>query len=403
MKDRADYARKGIARGRSLVALAYDDGIVIVAENPSHTLRKISEIYDRIAFAGVGKYNEFDQLRVAGVRHADLKGYSYSREDVDARSLANAVRADPRPGLHPRDEAARGRDPRRRGRRRAPATTSCSTSSTTARSWTSSAISVLGGEAEAIVDAVEAGFRDGHGPGRGARARGVGAAGPERTLAADELEVAVLDRSNGRRAFRRIDERRARRLLRARRPATAALGGPGARQVRAPTARTAPPSHRHGVAAEAAGDARSARGRTAPRARPAGAAHAPASCQVELRRRGDAERRQRHDAPARRATVPSGARPAWRPSTAASGRRRSSARRAERPRGPSPGRRLGHVARGPGPWGTGRRCRRAAPTAMPSAPSRAARTCASNGGRPTVSDAGPSDRRPCGDAPAGSA
>ena len=89
MKDRADYARKGIARGRSLVALAYDDGIVIVAENPRNTLRKVSEIYDRIAFAGVGKYNEFDQLRIAGVRAADLKGYQYSRDDVDARSLAN--------------------------------------------------------------------------------------------------------------------------------------------------------------------------------------------------------------------------------------------------------------------------------------------------------------------------
>jgi len=89
MKDRADYARKGIARGRALVAVRYVDGIALVAENPSNTLRKISEIYDRIAFAGVGKYNEFDQLRVAGVRAADLKGYQYSRDDVDARSLAN--------------------------------------------------------------------------------------------------------------------------------------------------------------------------------------------------------------------------------------------------------------------------------------------------------------------------
>ena len=90
MKDRADYARKGIARGRSLVALEYLDGIVIVAENPSRTLFKVSEIYDRIAFAGVGKYNEFQMLKIAGVRHADLKGYSYSREDVTANSLANA-------------------------------------------------------------------------------------------------------------------------------------------------------------------------------------------------------------------------------------------------------------------------------------------------------------------------
>ena len=89
MKDRADYARKGIARGRTLVALRYKDGIAIISENPSTTLHKISEIYDRIAFAGVGKYNEFDQLRVAGVRAADLKGYQFSRQDVDARSLTN--------------------------------------------------------------------------------------------------------------------------------------------------------------------------------------------------------------------------------------------------------------------------------------------------------------------------
>ncbi|WP_040494702.1 proteasome subunit alpha [Ilumatobacter nonamiensis] len=90
MKDRADYARKGIARGRALVAMRYTDGVAIVAENASETLRKVSEIYDRIAFAGVGKYNEFDQLRVAGIRAADLKGFQYSRDDVDARSLANS-------------------------------------------------------------------------------------------------------------------------------------------------------------------------------------------------------------------------------------------------------------------------------------------------------------------------
>jgi proteasome alpha subunit len=90
MKDRADYARKGIARGRSLVALECEAGVVIVADNASRTLSKISEIYDRIAFAAVGKYNEFQLLKVAGVRHADLKGYSYSRDDVSAKELANA-------------------------------------------------------------------------------------------------------------------------------------------------------------------------------------------------------------------------------------------------------------------------------------------------------------------------
>jgi len=90
MKDRADYARKGIARGRALVAIRFVDGIIIVAENPSDTLRKVSEIYDRIAFAGVGKYSEFEELRIAGIRLADLRGYSYGREDVKARDLANA-------------------------------------------------------------------------------------------------------------------------------------------------------------------------------------------------------------------------------------------------------------------------------------------------------------------------
>src|ERR671918_1235061 len=90
MKDKAEYARKGIARGRSIVTLEYGEGILLLAENPSSLLHKISEVYDRIAFAGVGKYNEFENLRIAGIRHADVKGYSYSRGDVTARALANA-------------------------------------------------------------------------------------------------------------------------------------------------------------------------------------------------------------------------------------------------------------------------------------------------------------------------
>ncbi len=90
MKDRADFARKGIARGRSVVVLRYADGILFLAENPSPTLHKIAEIYDRIGFAAVGKYNEFETLRQAGVRYADLRGYSYHRTDVTARGLTNA-------------------------------------------------------------------------------------------------------------------------------------------------------------------------------------------------------------------------------------------------------------------------------------------------------------------------
>lgn len=90
MQDKAEYARKGIAKGKSIIAMEYADGILLVAENPSVSLNKISEIYDRIAFAGAGKYSEFENLRKAGIRYADLKGYAYGREDVTAKSLANA-------------------------------------------------------------------------------------------------------------------------------------------------------------------------------------------------------------------------------------------------------------------------------------------------------------------------
>ena len=205
MKDRADYARKGIARGRGLVALTYDDGVVMVAENPSNTLRKISEIYDRIAFAGVGKYNEFDQLRVAGVRAADIKGYQYSRDDVDARSLANQYAQilgqvfthEMKPleveilvaevGVQAGDDVmfhvlydGTVYDKHR--------------------------ISVLGGDADAVETRVEAGFREGMGLAEAVKLAASALPPPERTLAAGELEAAVLARSNGRRHFRRIDE-----------------------------------------------------------------------------------------------------------------------------------------------------------------------------------------------------
>lgn len=90
MKDKADYARKGIARGRSVVVLQYDDGILFMTENPSRSLYKFSEIHDRIAFAAVGRYNEFENLRQAGVRAADMQGYQYDRRDVTGRFLANA-------------------------------------------------------------------------------------------------------------------------------------------------------------------------------------------------------------------------------------------------------------------------------------------------------------------------
>src|SRR5438105_8670170 len=90
IKDRSEYARKGISKGRSVVAMEYADGLLFLAENPSATLHKVSEIYDRIAFAGVGKYSEYEDLRISGVRLADLRGYAYGREDVTAKMLANA-------------------------------------------------------------------------------------------------------------------------------------------------------------------------------------------------------------------------------------------------------------------------------------------------------------------------
>ena len=90
MQDKAEYAKKGIAKGRSIIALEYSDGILLAADNPSSSLHKVSEVYDRIAFAGAGKYSEFEHLRKAGIRHADLTGYMYSREDVSARTLSNA-------------------------------------------------------------------------------------------------------------------------------------------------------------------------------------------------------------------------------------------------------------------------------------------------------------------------
>jgi proteasome alpha subunit len=203
MKDRADFARKGIARGRALVAVRYTDGIVIVAENASETLRKVSEIYDRIAFAGVGKYNEFDQLRVAGVRSADLKGYQYSRDDVDARSLANSYAQmlgtifthENKPmeveilvaevGLEPagdqmfhilydgtvvdqRDHAA------------------------------------IGGDAESISNRLADTWAEGLDRATAIDVGRAALAGPDREIPVDDLEVADLSRSNGRRCFHRL-------------------------------------------------------------------------------------------------------------------------------------------------------------------------------------------------------
>ena len=203
MKDRAEYAQKGIARGRSLVASVFDQGILLVAENPSRSLHKISEIYDRIAFAGVGKYNEFDQLRVAGVRHADTKGFAYSREDVDARSLANLYAQylgnvfthEMKPLEVEILVAELGTEG---GGNQLYHVAYDGTVTDEDR------FAVLGGETEIISERFATAYTDGWSLDDGLRAAVTALAGPERTLGPDDLEVAVLARANGRRAFRRL-------------------------------------------------------------------------------------------------------------------------------------------------------------------------------------------------------
>jgi len=204
MKDRADFAQKGIARGRSLVAVEVIDGILLCAENPSRNLRKISEIYDRIAFAGVGRYNEYDQLRIAGIRHADLKGYTYSRDDVDSQALANqyaqmlgqifthetkpleveilvtsvGFRRDGDRMFHIRYDGSVTDE---------------------------EGFAVLGGEAEAIRERLGSGYSDDLDLTAGLKAAVAALAGDDQTLTAEELEVAMLDRRETGRCFRRMD------------------------------------------------------------------------------------------------------------------------------------------------------------------------------------------------------
>jgi proteasome alpha subunit len=214
MKDKADYARKGIARGRSVVVVQYVDGILFVAENPS-ALRKISEIYDRIAFAAVGKYNEFESLRQAGVRLADLRGYSYDRRDVTGRGLANAYAQTlgsiftetPKPyevEVVVAEVGERAADDQ------------------LYRLTYDGSIAdehgfvAMGGSAEQLANALQEGYREGIGLEEGLRlavdvlGRG---GGEQRTLGPAQLEVAVLDRTRPRRKFRRFQRAQLEQLL----------------------------------------------------------------------------------------------------------------------------------------------------------------------------------------------
>ncbi len=206
MKDRADYARKGISRGRSLLALECEPGVLIVADNPSRTLQKISEIYDRIAFAAVGLYSEYQLLRIAGVRFADLKGFSYSREDVSAKELANSYSQT----LHqifthemkPYEvellvaEVGYNDD-----------------SNDNAELYhvlydgvvmDEQDYSVLGGQADQITEALKEQFRPNMSLADAVKLGAKVLGTDDASLVADELEVALLERSRPRRAFRRI-------------------------------------------------------------------------------------------------------------------------------------------------------------------------------------------------------
>jgi proteasome alpha subunit len=239
MKDKADFARKNIARGRPLVATVYTGGVLICSENPSRSLHKVSEIYDRIAFAGVGKYNEFDQLRVSGVQHADIKGYQFSREDVDARSLANlyarymgnifthemkpleveilVTEVGPVPSedqiFHILYDGTVMDEDR---------------------------FTALGGEAEAISGRMARAYQADWTLGDALAASVRALAGPDRQLRPHELEVAVLDRANGRRAFRRVLEPEVTALLepRAKHGRTESTGGTAGHQEKGPSPAT---------------------------------------------------------------------------------------------------------------------------------------------------------------------
>ena len=209
MRDRSEYARKGIARGRGVVVLTYVDGVLFVAENASSALHKVSEIYDRIAFAGVGKYNEYENLRVAGIRLADLRGYSYDRRDVTARALANAYAQtlgtifteQQKPYEVELCVAEVGDTPDGDQLYRL--------------SYDGTIVDepnfmVMGGQSDAIAAEMRSGFTAGldlNGAiGIAVNALGVAGAadGTRRSLPASQLEVAVLDRTRGKRKFKRI-------------------------------------------------------------------------------------------------------------------------------------------------------------------------------------------------------
>jgi len=212
MKDRADFAQKGIARGRSLAAVEFDEGVLLCAENPSRNLRKISEIYDRLAFAGVGRYNEYDQLRIAGIRHADVKGYTYSRDDVDPQALANQYAQmlgqifthETKPLEVEILVAAVGYQ--REGDRMFHIRYDGSVTD-------EDGFAVLGGEADSIRERLGENYRDDLDASSALQVAVAALAGDERTLGSDDLEVGFLARQDEGRCFQRLENGEINRLL----------------------------------------------------------------------------------------------------------------------------------------------------------------------------------------------
>ncbi len=212
IKDRAEFAQKGIARGRSIVAAIYDNGVVLVAENPSASLNKISEVYDRIAFAGVGKYNEFDRLREAGIRWADSTGYTYSREDVDARALANYY------AQHLGDMFTEGQKPleveilvAQLGNKLRP--TKLYRVAYEGTISDEPRFAVLGGDAETIKDRFALSEDSLQSLTVTLQNASRALSGPDRVIPAEELEVGILEDRGNRRTFLRLSDEQVKELL----------------------------------------------------------------------------------------------------------------------------------------------------------------------------------------------
>jgi proteasome alpha subunit len=212
IKDRAEFAQKGIARGRSMVAAIYDLGVLLVAENSSASLYKISEIYDRIAFAGVGKYNEFDRLREAGIRWADGTGFTYSRDDVDARALANYY------AQHLGDMFTEGQKPleveilvAQLGSNLRP--TKLYRIAYEGTIADEPRFAILGGDAETIRVRFAEADQTVQPLGQTLKDAVAALAGPDRTLPTSDLEVGILEDRGSRRTFLRLSDEQINELL----------------------------------------------------------------------------------------------------------------------------------------------------------------------------------------------